>query len=110
MGINKRNTCGTYGHKQKKCPKKNQSEEEKGNKKLMGKCNHCGKVEQKATNCWKHETNKDKRPKNWKKKEKKEVGALKIEVLLGSTKASTIKYENSEVLFKNDLWELVLQR
>ena len=60
--------------------------------------------------CWELEANKDKRPKNWQKKEEKEVGASNIEVLLGCTKASTIKYKNSEVLFKIDLWEFVLQK
>ena len=29
---------------------------------------------------------------------------------MGCTDESTIKYENSKVLFKIDLWELVLQR
>ena len=51
------------------------SEEEKGNKKFSGKCNHCNKVGHKAANYWGHETNKDKRHNNWKKKEDKEVGA-----------------------------------
>ena len=49
----------------------------------MGKCNHYGKVGHKAAHCWEHEANKDKRPKNWKKKEDKEVGASYVEVLLG---------------------------
>ena len=34
----------------------------------MGKCNHCSKVGHKATKCWEHEVNKDKRAKNQKKK------------------------------------------
>ena len=66
-----------------KRPKKNKSKKEKGNKKFTGKCNHYGKVGHKATNCWEHEANIDKRPKNWKKKEEKEVGASNFEVLLG---------------------------
>ena len=63
------NICGKYGHKQNKCPKKKKSEEQKGNKKFTGKFNHCGKVEHKAANCCDHEPNKDKSPKNRKKKE-----------------------------------------
>ena len=63
-----------------------------------------------ASNCWEHEANKDERPKNWKKKEEKEVEASNIEILLGCTKTSTVKYENGEVLFENDLWELALQK
>ena len=57
-----------------------------------------------------HEANNDKSPKNWKKKEEKEVGASNLEVLLGCTKISTIKYETNEALFKIDLWELALQK
>ena len=37
-----------YEHKQNRCPKKNKSEEEKGSKKFLGKCNHCSKVGHKA--------------------------------------------------------------
>ena len=33
-----------------------------------------------------------------------------IEVLLGFTKTSAIKYETDKVLFKIDLWELLLQK
>ena len=50
-------TCGKYGHRQNKSPKKNKSEKVKGNKKFIGKCNHCGKVGHKGTNCWEHEAN-----------------------------------------------------
>ena len=56
------------------------------NKKFSGKCNHFDKVDHKSVNHWEHEVNKDKRPKNWKKKENAEVGASNIKVLLGSTK------------------------
>ena len=70
-------SCGKHGHK-KHCPKKNKSEEEKRGKKFIGKCNQCGKVGQKATNCWEHDANRDKKPKNWKTKEEKEVGALNV--------------------------------
>ena len=73
-------------------------------------CNKCSKVGYKATSCWEHEANEDKRPQNWKKKKGNEVGASNIEVLLGCTKTSAIKYEAHEVLFKIDLWELVLQK
>ena len=96
-------TCGKYGHKQSKCSKKNKSKEEKGNKKFMGKCNHCNKVGYKGVIYWEFKANKDKRPKNWKKKEEKEVGVLNLEVLLGCTKASAIEYKNSDVLFKIDM-------
>ena len=34
---------------------------------------------------------KDKGPKTWKNKKEKEVGALNVEVLLGSVKVCTIK-------------------
>ena len=102
-------TCGKYGHKQSKSPKNNKSEKEK-EKKFMGKCNHCSKVGHKAVNCWELKAYKDKRPKNWKKKEEKEVEALSIEVLLGCNKASAIEYKNSKVLFEIDLWELALQK
>ena len=57
------------------------SEEEKGNKKFSGKCNHCVKVGQKAANCWECEANEDKRHKNRKKKEDRKVQASNIEVL-----------------------------
>ena len=50
------------------------------------------------------------RPKNWKKKGKKEVGASNVEVLLLCTKTRLIKYENCEVLFEIDLLELALQK
>ena len=76
----------------------------------MDKCNYCGKVRQKAGNCWGHEANKGKRPKNWKKKEDKEEGASNVEVLLGCTEASAIEYKTEEAIFKIDLWELVLQK
>ena len=52
--------------------------------------------------------NKNKRPKNWKKKDNKEVGASNVEVLLGYTKTSATEYETVKVLFKIDLWEFVL--
>ena len=81
------------------------SEEEKGNKKFLDTCNHCGKAGHKAANGWKHKANKDKRPKNWKKKEDKEVGASNIEVLFGCTKTSAIEYEMvrfcSKLIFGN---------
>ena len=64
----------------------------------------------KAANCWDHEANKDKRPKNWKKKKDKEIGASNVEVLLGCTKTSAIEYETDEVLLKIDMWELALQK
>ena len=57
-------TCGKCGHKQSKCPEKNKSKEEKGNKKFTGKYNHCSKMGRKVANCWELEANKDKRPKN----------------------------------------------
>ena len=63
-----------------------------------------------AASCWELEDNEDKRPKNGKKKEEKEVGASNIEVLLGCTKTSAIKYEVDKVLFKINLWELTLQK
>ena len=64
----------------------------------------------KAANCWELKANKDMRPKNWKKKEEKEVGALNIEVLFGCIEGSVIEYKNSEVLFEVDLWEIALQK
>ena len=64
----------------------------------------------KAKNCWEHEANKDRRPKNWKKKEDKEERASNIEVPYGCTKTIMIEYENSKVLFEIELWELVLQK
>ena len=69
-------TRGKYRHKQSKCPKKNKSKEEKGNKKFTGKCNNCSTVGSIAANCWELKANEDKRPKNWRKKEEKEIGAL----------------------------------
>ena len=89
-------TCRKYGHKQNKCLEKNKSEEEKGNMIFLSKCIHCGNVGHKATNCWEHGANKDKRLKNWKKKDDKEVGASNIEILLGCTKAGAIEYENGK--------------
>ena len=47
----KHRTCGRYGHKQNRCPMKNKGEKKK--EKFTGKCNYCGKMGQKATNCWK---------------------------------------------------------
>ena len=76
----------------------------------MSKRNYCIKVGHKAANCWKLEANKDKRLKNWEKKEEKEVGASNIEVLLECTKASTIDYTSSEPLFEIDLCEIALQK
>ena len=35
---------------------------------------------------------------------------MNVEVLLGSMEASTLKYENSKVLFKIDLWDFALQK
>ena len=64
----------------------------------------------KATNCWEHEVNKDNRANNWKKKEEKDERALNVEVLFGCTEICVIEYENGEVLFKIDLWELVPQK
>ena len=61
-------------------------------------------------NCWEHEVNKDKRPKNWKKKEDMEVGTSNFEVLLGCLETSAIKSETDEVLFKTDPWELALKK
>ena len=63
-----------------------------------------------TANCCEHEANKDKRPKNWKEKEDKEVGASNIEVLLGCTKRITIKCETEKILFEIDLSELALQK
>ena len=40
----KNHTCGKYGNTQNKCPQKNKSEDEKGYKIFLGKCNHCSKV------------------------------------------------------------------
>ena len=69
MGINKTNVPRRI-HKKKK-----------ETRNLQASANHCSKVGCKAANCWEHEANKDKRPKSWKKKEEKEVGASNIEVL-----------------------------
>ena len=102
--------CGKYGHKQNKCTEKNKSEEEKGNKKFSGECNQCSKMGNKDANCLEHEANMANRPKNWKKKEDKKVGGSNIGILLGCTKTSAIEYEADEVLFKIDLWELVLKK
>ena len=63
----------------------------------------------KAASCWELEAKKDKRQKNWKKKEGKEEGALDKEVLLGCTKVSVIKYKKRKVLFEIYLWELVTE-
>ena len=103
-------TCGKYGYKQNKCPERKRSKEEKGNKKFMGMCNHWGIVGHKAVSCWTLEANKDKRAKNQKEKEEKEVGALNWEVLLGCIEASAIEWKNSKVLFKIHLRELALQK
>ena len=65
----------------------------------MGQVNHCSKVEHEAVSRWEHEANNNKRPKNWKKKEEKEVGASNIGIMLGCTETSAINYENSDVLF-----------
>ena len=51
-----------------------------------------------------------KRDQEWKKTKEKEVGASNIEILLGCTETSAIKYENSKVLFEIEQWELVLQK
>ena len=64
----KRNShfCGKYGHTQNKRPKKNKTEEGKGNKKLSSRCNHCDKVGHKSENCWEHEVNKDHKSRSFK--------------------------------------------
>ena len=62
----------------------------------------------KAANYWEHEAYKDKRSKNWKKKEYKEVGASNVEILLGCMKTCAIKYETDNVLFEVDLWKLAI--
>ena len=64
----------------------------------------------KVANCWKHEENKDKGPKNWKRKEDKEVGAPNIEVFLGCANMHAIDYETDKVVFKLKMWELELQK
>ena len=60
--------------------------------------------------CWEHEVNKDKRPKNWKKKEDMEVGVSNIKVLLRCTKTSAIKYETDKVLFEIDMCNPALKK
>ena len=67
-------------------------------------------MEHNAANFWGHEANKDKRRKNWKKKEDKEVRDSNVEVLLGCAKTNTIEYETVKVLFEINLWEFVLQK
>ena len=74
--------CGKYGHKQNKCPEMNLSEEGKGKKNFWHI--QCGKVRCKAANCWKHETNIDNMPKNWKEKEERHKGrSFKLKGLVG---------------------------
>ena len=63
-----------------------------------------------TNHCWEHEANKNKRPKNWEKKEDAEVGASSIKVLWICTRTSAIIYETDNILFKVNLWELALQK
>ena len=62
----KYHTCGRYGHTQNECPTKNKSGEEKGKRSLQA---NAITVVRWGINPQIAGNNKEKRPKNWKKKE-----------------------------------------
>ena len=73
--------CGKTGHRASNCPEKdnnnrNSGQGSGGKKKFNGTCNTCGKQGHKAEDCWDDERNAHKRPRWYKPKTEKSLGAV----------------------------------